>query len=364
MSKRTIGIVSALVAAATLVAIVLVTGASPKGTPVSTDTATRGTLKVTVSATGKTEADKKADVFAPYAGTIERVLVTEGQDVKAGAVLAELDESKLKAQVRRAQALYDAADAQYDAARAVPLVPSAAPGAGAQNRQIRAQRAAARAQREAAAVDLAQAKADRKASVLRAPMSGTVVFDVIGGSEGSGAQKPVAGASVNPQMALFTIVRLDSMRLRADLDENEVARVALGDKATVSIDAFPSQTLSSSVSAIQPESVATGADGIAFPITLKLPATEGLRIGMSGTAEITVRAIEGAITVPLKAAFEADEDTFVYVVENGRLAKRIVTTGAWTDTRIQITKGLAAGEEVAMGDESSLKDGMQVKTAK
>jgi RND family efflux transporter MFP subunit len=234
------------------------------------------------------------------------------------------------------------------------------PGAAAQNRQSRAQRAAALAQRKAAQIDLEQAKKDRQEAVVRAPISGIVVFNSIG-APGADAQKPAAGAAVGPQTSLFTIVRLDSLRLCVDVDENDVARIAVGDKASVSLDAFPGAAFDTSVGAIQPNASATNGGGTVFPVTLSLPETAGLRIGMSGTADIAVQAIEGAVTIPSEALFEADTDTYVFVVEDGRLVKRTVEIGASTETRIQVADGLAEGEEVAIGTGHEFKEGTQVK---
>lgn len=363
MRKRTIAIGVALLAVVTVVALVLVTGASAKAAAIQTEKAKKETITVTVSVSGKTEADKKADVFAPNAGTLSHVRVTEGQSVKAGAVLAELDTSKLDALVDRAQAAYDAADSQYDAAEEVEDVPSSMPGASAQNRQADSQRAAALAQRKQARIDLALAKKDRSEAFVRAPISGIVVFNPIGapGAEGN-AQKAAAGAAVSPQSALFTIVRLDSLRLRADVDENDVARIALGDKATVKLDAFPGKSFHTKINAIRPSATVTSGGGTAFPVLLHLPAQSRLRIGMSGTADIAVKAIKNAVTVPSESLFEADGDTFVYVVKDGRLTKRIVTTGASTETRIQIAEGLSEGEEVAIGTGTPFKEGTAVKS--
>jgi RND family efflux transporter MFP subunit len=361
MDKKKVLIGVGAVAVIAVAALAIVGAASAKTAAIATEKSQKETLSITVSVSGKTEADDKADVFAPAAGTIARMNVGEGETVKAGEVLAELDASRLAAQIKRAQAGYDAADAQYDAARAVRSVPASVPGAAEQNRQAKAQRAAALAQRKQASIDLDLAKRDRKDVLLRAPMAGIVVFNPIGaGAEGS-AQKASEGAAVSPQAPLFTIVRLDSLRLRADVDENDVARIADGDKAKVELDAFPGRPFASSVQTIRPTATATTNGSTAFPVLIPLPAEKGLRIGMSGTAEIAVQSIKDAVTVSSESVFEADGDTFVYVVQDSRLKKRLVKTGASTETRTQIAEGLSAGEEVAVGTGAQLKDGMQVK---
>ncbi len=115
MSKKRV------IAAAVAVAVVgagvawAVFGRDAGATEVVVEKASRGPLEVTVSAAGSVGPGSKADVFPPAAGTLASIEVTEGQDVKAGDVIAVMDVRPLELQVAQAQAAYDAALAQADA---------------------------------------------------------------------------------------------------------------------------------------------------------------------------------------------------------------------------------------------------------
>ncbi|MHB8707125.1 MAG: efflux RND transporter periplasmic adaptor subunit [Coriobacteriia bacterium] len=89
-------------------------GGGAAGTEVTVETAERGALAVTVSASGEVEADEKGDVFPPTAGTLASIEVTEGQEVKAGDIIATMDTAALEIQVAQANAAYEAALAQAD----------------------------------------------------------------------------------------------------------------------------------------------------------------------------------------------------------------------------------------------------------
>jgi RND family efflux transporter MFP subunit len=405
----------ALVCALGIVATVIVRAYA--GAPdVATVRATRETLSVSVTVSGKTEAGTKSDVFPTTAGTLKRVLVAEGQRVKAGQPLAELDTEQLDAAVERAQAAYAAADSQIDgvdaagptkaereaaseqvsvarrayedACSAVDRL-SAAPRASvvatlaaaerardqahaaylsakAQRGKLNAdngldaQRRSARAQRKQASVALRLAKKDRDRATLTAPIDGVALFNEAG-APGAGV-KPTAGCAVSPAAAPFSIVRLEALRFNAQADEADVARIKPGAKATVSLDAFPGHDIATKVSAVRPDAVLTSTGGTAFPVLLTLAGSgKDLRIGMTGNVTISIEDVKDAVTVPVEALFEEGGASHVFVVRDGKLARRVVTTGTMTDTKVQITKGLAAGETVALPS-GKLTDGMAVKT--
>jgi len=110
--KIVAAVVGLLIVAAIVVAVVIGRGASAP--EVTVEKAGRGTLAVTVSASGKTEADIKGDIYPPTAGTLASIVVTEGQSVKEGDIIAVMDTAPLELQVAQAQAAYEGALAQVD----------------------------------------------------------------------------------------------------------------------------------------------------------------------------------------------------------------------------------------------------------
>jgi HlyD family secretion protein len=392
---------------------------------VTTAKVEKETLGVIVTASGKIEAADKADVFPPTGGVIDTVEVKDGQQVKAGDVLAVLDTAPLRLQVAQAKAGLRGAQAQLDGVnRGVPAaidksaaaagVTAASSGydaaksaydgfygawvlagkpasmettltqlqiakeqayAGMLNAKsgvnklttmsrIAAAKAGAQAGVDAANVALALAQDTLGNATLTAPMDGVVIFNALGapGMDGT-TPKAGHGSAVGPQSAIFTIVQLGALNFSAQVDEADIARVKPDMAATVRLDAFPADSIEGKVTTIRTTAIQTTTGGIAFPVLVAVNSGDkGLLLGMSGSVDIKVSAVSDAATVPIEALFDENGKKFVFVVAGGKVSKVEVTTGALTDVRAQIASGVEVGQEIAVGNLSSLKDGLAVRT--
>jgi HlyD family secretion protein len=383
------------------------------------------TLGVIVTASGKIEAADKADVFPPTGGVIDTVEVKDGQQVKAGDTLAVLDTAPLRLQVAQAKAGLRGAQAQLDGVnRGVPAaIDKSAAAAGVAAAQtgynatsdayegfysayvlagkpvsmettltqlkmakeqayagllsaksgvsklstmskVAAAKAGAQAAVDSANVALALAQDTLSKATLTAPMDGVVLFNALGAPGMDGIlPKAGSGAAVGPQSAVFTIVQLGSLNFNAQIDEADIARVKPGMGATVRLDAFPTDSIEGKVTTIRTAAIQTTTGGIAFPVLVSVNAGDkGLLLGMSGSVDIKVSAVSEAITVPIEALFDESGKKYVFVVAANKVSKVEVTTGALTDMRAQIASGVDAGQQIAVGNLSSLKDGMAVRT--
>ena len=132
---------------------------------------------------------------------------------------------------------------------------------------------------------------------------------------------------------------------------------------TVRLDAFPSDEFKAKVTAVRTTAIQTTTGGIAFPVLLSVEAPgKNLLLGMSGSVDIQVSAVSEAVTVPIEAIFDENGKKYVFVVANGKVAKTEVTTGALTDTQAEVLTGAQAGQDIAVGNLSALKDGAAVRT--
>jgi HlyD family secretion protein len=397
------------------------------GTSVTTAKATTQDLGVLVTASGKVEAASRRDVYASTAGVLKAVDVSDGATVTAGQVIAKLDDAPLRLAVAQAasglaaaraqldainrgvpaaidraaaSAAVSAAQAQYDAAHSVyenflavfdSATPTVRPSLEATLTSLNiAQKQAYAALQSAksgtsklsaaarvsvartsadAAVDAASqalkvAKDNLANATLVAPIGGTVVFNAVG-APGTDSQTPkaAAGVAISPAAAPFTVVQLSSLNFDAQVDEADIAKVATGMKAQVSLDAFSATTFAGTVKVIRPTAIQTTTGGIAFPVLISVdPASSKLLLGMSGSANIQVNAVTGALTVPIEAVLDEGGKKFVYVVaSDNKVAKTAVTVGVLTDTSAQVLSGISAGDTVATSNLSSLKDGAAVK---
>ncbi len=424
--SRTVKIVVSVVV---LVVVVGVAGyflskSAGSGPVIKTAKASKTSLKVTVSASGKISAGDRAEVYAPTQGTLSAVYVKDGQSVTAGDKLAKMDTAPLKAAVKQAEAgvkqaeagvetlnnstptcLDDAAaDAAVTAARAsynnakntyyatkkLPETPSKASkdasvaiayaamkGAKAtllnaeaselkvdKNRNVDEQRAAANAAVTSAeaALDVAQANLDD--ATLVAPMDGTVFLNPVGtaGADGK-APLPAKGVGVSPAAAPFSVVALGTSTFTAEVDEADIDRVKLGMTADVTLDAFPGATFKTTVIHINPAAQPTATGGTIFQVELGMTDPgKTMLLGMKGDATIQVSAVEGALTIPVEALFNQNGQNYVYKVAGTKLVQTNITVGATTDTQVEVVSGLSDGDAVALAGATQYSDGMTVRT--
>lgn len=273
---------------------------------------TRGNLTVTVSATGTLEPINKVDVGVEVSGTIEKVLVDFNDHVKAGQVLAELDTSKLRAQVLQAKAAVDAARAKVQRAQAdIKLAESKLAqlmkareltgGRVPSKQDIDAGEAAAavaRADEASAKADVARAEADLtfnetnlSKAIIRSPISGIVLSRHVepGQTVAASLQTPV----------MFTIAEdLTRMELHVDVDEADFGKVKAGQEAAFTVDAYPDRTFRAKVTEVRfsPKTV----EGVVTYETLLSVDNPDLTLipGMTATAKIIVKEVTGALLIP------------------------------------------------------------------
>lgn len=270
---------------------------------------------------------------------------------------ARVAEAQAKAGVEQAKAGVSQADAAYKGAQAQL--------AKLQNSSTDDAEAAATSALEQAREALALAQANLAAATFVAPFDGVVFFNPVGtpGADGQ-TPKATAGAAIAPQAAPFTVVDLDGALFTAEVDEADIDRVEAGMNAEVRLDAFPADTFTSRVLEVRSAAQLTATGGTVFPVDISLDAEgKNVLIGMKGDAEIAVSSIGAALIIPVEALFDQGGTSYVYVVEDGVLKKTDITTGAITETTVQVLSGLEAGQVVALSGSVEYTDGMSVRTS-
>jgi HlyD family secretion protein len=269
---------------------------------------------------------------------------------------ARLAESQARAGVAQANAGVSQADAAYKGAQAQLAKVQGSSTADAET--------AARAGLAQAQDALTLAKANLDAATFVAPFDGVVFFNPTGtpGADGQ-IPKASAGSAVAPQSAPFSVVDLTGVTFTAEVDEADIDRLKAGMTGEVRLDAFPGDAFSSRVIEVRSAAQQTATGGTVFPVDMSIDNKDkNLLIGMKGDADISVSSIGSALIIPVEALFDQNGKSYVYVVEGGRLAKTDITTGAITDTTVQILSGLEAGQVVALSGSVEYTDGMAVRT--
>jgi len=282
------------------------------------------------------DASRRAEVNARSAGVVRSVLVDLGSRVQKGMPLVVLDSPEVGADRSRlaaAAAQVDVARAQRDRDRSL-----FADGIISQQQlqQDEAELAAARAEVQAmeAAAGIVGGSGTSGRYTLEAPLSGVVV-----------RRSATVGRQVDREEVLLEIVDPSVLWAELDVPEPRLGDVAVGRVVVLTFDALAARSFKGTIASIAPEVDARTRTAMA---RVRLDNADGaLRANMFGRAQIAVGGIEGVVTVPRAAVQRANGVDVVFVrLSDTQFTTRRVTTGARGDSWIEITRGVAAGEDV------------------
>lgn len=311
----------------------LIGGTAQKQPRYITAPAERGTLTVTVTATGTLQPTNEVEISSEMSGTVRQVLVDDNDLVKAGQVLAELDTGRLEGQVVRARATLAMATARVKEAEAALLeaqskydryvtLASRKVISDQEFDAVRAAHAQAGAALESAHADVQVAEADLRlretdlrSACICSPIDGVVLRRNVepGQTVAASLQAPV----------LFVLAEsLATMELRVDVDEADISMVAEGQSAQFTVDAWPDRMFPARITKVRfapdaTESVVTYKTYLAVDNASFL-----LRPGMTATARIVVRTVADALTVP-NAALRFSPPRAVQAAPSGGLLQSL-----------------------------------------
>lgn len=339
--------------------------------PVAVAPAAEATLTETVEATGTLQASQTADLFPKVASrTVLEVAAREGDPVRAGQVLARLDDALVKAQLQGLDARVGALTARGAAADArLGLLEADAERArslfhqGVSPRQLldraEAEVQVARAEREALGAEL-RALEESKSELLlllsyhqvEAPWAGVVLERLADPGDVTSTSRP-----------LLVLGRVDRLKLRLRVPEADVPRLRPGQRVRMGVDAVPDRSFEGRVARVLPSLDPATRTGEA-EVQLEAGGTP-LRAGMFVRARVET-GTRKAVLIPRDAARKVPGSGvwFVYVITPGGTAeRRDVTLGAAAGDRVEAVTGVAAGERVVVRGEGLLKSGAAVRIA-
>jgi RND family efflux transporter MFP subunit len=180
--------------------------------------------------------------------------------------------------------------------------------------------------------------------VLRSPMDGMIL-----------RRDGEIGEIVGPTDVLFWVGKPSPLQIVAEINEEEITKIAVGQSAFVSNEAFANKALRATISQITPKGDPTKKT---FRVFLELPADTPLRIGMSVELNIVFNEKSAAVVVPLDAVSSGA----VQVVEDGHIRRVPVTTGVRSTQMVEIIGDVAAGAPVVSPARVDLADGARVQT--
>ncbi len=313
------------------------------------------TIRVPVRATGTAQPIRAANLGPQTTARIEEMLVNEGDVVEKGQSLIRLDVQDARLRAAQAQAAAAAVQVQAQLAEAdyQRLAPLAKKGTISAQRgpQLKAQRDALASSAKAAGAAAAQAKRGVTNTKVRAPFAGIIskVFSEVGEI-----------ATMMPPTILVRLVDISELEVRIQVHERDLARIHIGDAVKV---AFPSSgtEVQGTVTYIAPEIQPRSRS--AEVVTKIANADQVLRAGLFAEIEIQPETSRKGLVLPSAAVGGTGRSRFVYVVENGMAKRTDIETQPLGADRVEVTKGLKAGQQIVASDLNRVSNGITISSS-
>ncbi len=394
--KRWIGIGIAVTVLA-LIVVLSISSGGPEGEKVYTEPASTKTIESVVTAPGQIDPKVKVNISAHIVGKIEKLYFNEGDTVRRGQKLVELEKPLYVAQrdrlsaelasrrveVQRSRAALNTTRAQYERAQNLNRQGIQAQELFDQARlsyeNARAAVAAAEEGVHQAEAGLRSAATDLSRTTIVSPLDGKVVQ--LNAREG---EVVVTGTMNNPGSVIAVIADLSEILVEAEVGETEVVSVKLQQPAKIKVDAIPDRDYHGRVVEIGSSAeVRQGAGaGIRyFKVKVAIDdADDRLRPGMTSQVSIVTNDAPNAVAVPIQTVVERvpgkndssdDEDKpkkkYVFLAVNGKAKQVEVQTGISDATHVVITSGVKKGDRLITGPFrvlKKLKDGAAITETK
>jgi len=306
--------------------------------PVQVASVRRGDISTYLLHTTTIEAEKQVDVLAKVSGQVVKLPAEEGNKVRRGATLAQLDEAELKIALLQSKAKMEADLSAYERAKSML------------DKEL-----IARENYDMARAQYENSKAAWEADKLRvaytrvsSPITGTVT------------QRHIElGQRVNLNQVLFSIADFDPLRAKIYLPEKDMARVYAGQEARVNIDALPGMEFAGKVKMISP--IVDPTNGT-IKVTIDIHDKSGkLKPGMFASVYMTTESRERTLLIPKKALLLESETPQVYVFNEGIAKKAVLTTGFVSGDTIEVISGLKVGDQVVTVGQDGLREGLPIR---
>jgi len=271
-------------------------------------------------------------------GTVGEVLVSEGQAVRQGQILAILDKTTVQNTYNIAKSTLDQARDAYN--RLNELYKK---GSLPEIKFIEIQ------------TQLAQAEASEKIArkgisdcVLRAPFAGFI------------SQRMVdVGNNVVPSVGCFKLVKIDRVKVKLSIPEKEIAAMTTGQEVAFTVAALGGRSFTGKVAE---KGVQANMFSHSYDVKLELAnADHALLPGMVCSASIKSKGTDALIIIPQEAIMLDGSNTFVWIASDNRARKCIITTGEVNDQGVVVTSGLQEGAQLIVGGQNKVSEGTKIK---
>jgi membrane fusion protein (multidrug efflux system) len=306
--------------------------------PVEIAAVTRETVSDGFTALGTVDAEENVEIVSEIPGTVRALPFVEGQPVAAGALLVALDDREERAEEERAAALVE--QVRLAAERTHKLYEQQLTPAEERER--------ADANLKVAEANYALAKARHEKTEIRAPFAGVV-----------GWRRVSPGAYVQAGAVITNLTQTDRLRIAFAVPERFAGTLKRGAKVTLTTAAFPGETFTGAVDVVDPQVDPTTRS---FGLIARLANPGGrLKPGMSAAVTATLVERRGALVVPDEAVVSQGGQNMVYVLQPDSTVQAVpVQLGLRSSARVEVTGGLAAGDQVVKAGHQKIFPGAKV----
>lgn len=336
-------------------------GRGPRPFPVEVQRVSSRNVTYTVTAVGSVEAFEEVQVTARVAGVVEKVRFTEGQVVKAGLPLVEIEPQRYQLAVGAARATLDKAEAALADAKAGLARreqagkdnPGLVPGEEIETWRTRV--LTAQADIAAARVALNRAQLDLRDAYVRAPVAGVLQTRTVR-----------TGQYVQPGTVLGTLVQREPLLLRFDVPSREAAGLSPGVQVEFTTGTSAEEAKPYTARIVLVSAAADQATRM-VPVTAEVndERLEALRPGAFARVTVHMGDQADAVVIPQIAVRPSERGFLAFVVVNGKAEERVLDLGMRTaDGMVEVRSGLNEGEELVLRGAEALSQGAPVMTGK
>lgn len=294
--------------------------------------AERRNLSASVAATGTIQPVSSIDISSKITAQIKEVKVKENDQVKAGQTLVILEDTGLQAEVTQAKEKLDNSGIKYNRTTKMNSI------GGASTEELDN----ARMDYNIAKANYDEVMSRLDETIIVSPMDGTIIGKPLNAGE-------MVAQGVNNPTVIMTVADMSKIQIQAKVDQTDIGKIALGQRVTFTVDAYPDKEFSGTVSTISRKPVVES-NVTYYQVTIDVDNAENLlNPGMVARVTIKVSESNGVLTVPLSAVRTDKTGKYVVVMDqNGQTRNVTVTTGASGDDRVEVTSGLNDGDKVVI----------------
>ena len=305
--------------------------------PVETAQVAKRAIQASYNGTASLEAPNEAQVVAKTSGVLLKLLVEEGDVVRAGQVLAKIDPERPRLEVQRAEALLRKLEAEMN-----------------RSKELYDRKLVAADLYEKIRYDVATQKAAY--DMARLELSYTDIVAPISGVIASRSVK--VGNLIQLNSSLFRLIDAEQLEAVLNVPERELATMKKGAAVAMQVDAMPGKTYAGVIDRVSP--VVDAGSGT-FRVTCAFKSENELKPGMFGRIGVVYDERADALTVPRSALLEDQGETAVFAVRDNTAVRVPVQLGYLSGDLAEIRSGLDEGESVVTAGKITLRDGTKVE---